>query len=391
MSTKDSCPVCTSQDTSNFLNRRQVPVHQNMPMKDWASAKTMERGDLTLFVCNACGFIYNQSFEESKMRYSSDYDNSQNYSTVFDSYLNELMESVLSKIQNENCQIVEIGCGKGDFLKRLVNKSPNITGYGFDPSYEDADSEINDRITFIKDFYSEKYANITADIVICRHVIEHVADPIGLLRLVRHALNSSPNAKLFFETPTVEWILKNQIMYDFFYEHCSYFTANSLTTVFQLTGFHVDRVSHVFSGQYLWLEASMGKSPTIHTANGSNQIQLLAQNFADKETALLNQWRANLSELSSEIIVVWGAGAKGVTFANLLDPQCEKIRYIVDINPKKQGRFLPGTGHQIIDYRDLESEQDTIVFIVMNGNYKDEIEKLLRNSGLRYTILLFEN
>ena len=85
-------------------------------------------------------------------------------------------------------------------------------------------------------------------------------------------------------------------------------------------------------------------------------------------------------------VAIWGAGAKGVTLANLLDPLRERIACVVDLNPAKQGRFLPGTGHPIIGPHELE-EFEVRTALVMNANYAQEIEALLRERDLRIELV----
>ena len=80
---------------------------------------------------------------------------------------------------------------------------------------------------------------------------------------------------------------------------------------------------------------------------------------------------------SKKNISIWGAGAEGVTFANLVDPSCSLISYLIDINPNKQGHYIPGTGHQIINYKDIK-KYDVDSVILMNQNYFDENGKEIR-------------
>lgn len=84
-------------------------------------------------------------------------------------------------------------------------------------------------------------------------------------------------------------------------------------------------------------------------------------------------------------VALWGAGAKGATVSHLLDPQRELIRCIVDLNPQKQGRYIAGTGHPIVDYSRLASF-GVRTAILMNPNYRAENERLLRESGISVTL-----
>ena len=219
-----------------------------------------------------------------------------------------------------------------------------------------------------------------------RGVIEHIADPIQLLRTIRQTLASAPHARVFFETLCVDWILYNQVIWDFFYEHCSYFSAQSLTTAFKIARFHVERVDHVFGEQYLWLEATFATENPAITKQPTN-IPALARQFAIAENQRVSSWRARIAALAAQQgIALWGAGAKGVTFANLVDPDCTQITGVVDMNPQKQHQYIPGSGHPIVDYREL-ARLGVTAALVMNPNYRQEIAQLLEQANLQIELI----
>ena len=82
----------------------------------------------------------------------------------------------------------------------------------------------------------------------------------------------------------------------------------------------------------------------------------------------------------SETAVVWGAGSKGVTFLNLMNAT-DVITHVVDINPRKQGMFVAGTGQPIIGPEQLTEVKPDLV-LIMNPLYKDEIANQVRSLGL---------
>ena len=382
------CPVCDSNLIVPFLVRSSVPVHQNLVMADRISAREINRGNLTLAVCEDCGFIFNQDFDGSKLSYGKEYDNTQTYSPSFESYICELARTLIYDKNIQNCSVVEVGCGKGSFLRKLVESEEwGNTGYGFDPSYVGAETIFDGRLKFEKRYYDSECANIHADVVVCRHVIEHIPDPLSLLFSVRQALVHSPNARVFFETPCVEWILRNQVIWDFFYEHCSYFTAESLATAFEVSGFQVKSVDHIFQGQYLWLEATIS-SPEPAVTKQPAFISTLAKQFATSENELINKWEIKIQKLANQgKVALWGAGAKGVTFANLIDPDRKWIDCIIDLNPNKQGKYIPGTAHPIVSYHDI-AERGITTAILMNPNYHEENLVLLKASNLNIDLLV---
>ena len=112
-----------------------------------------------------------------------------------------------------------------------------------------------------------------------------------------------------------------------------------------------------------------------------NDIYALTTLFGNSERQNLEKWKQNLNKLSKKgKIAIWGAGAKGVTFCNLIDPTSKMINCVIDLNPNKQGKYIPGTGHSIIDYSELQSRNITSI-ILMNPNYNDEVKELLQKSN----------
>lgn len=381
-----ACPICTGTRLRPFLRRLQAPVHQNLVMMSQEAARTVTRGELDLAVCEACGFVFNQAFDLSRLSYGEDYDNTQSYSAYFDAYLDGLVRDMVECQGVRNCTIVEVGCGKGHFLKKLVSYSgANNTGYGFDPSYVGPLTDLAGRLQFRACYYDQSCTDFAADVVVCRHVIEHVPEPLAILRSVRSALESSPKARVFFETPCVEWIFRHRVIWDFFYEHCSLFTAQSLGVVFRRAGFAVERVKHIFGGQYLWLEAR--SAAVDEDVSAAIQTVSLAAAYAADEQQLRKTWLARLDDLRQKgKVALWGAGAKGATFANLIDPDCTLVDCVIDLNPNKQGRFIPGTGHPIVAPADL-SMRGVRSAILMNLNYREENLQRLAEASIELNLV----
>ena len=382
MNKQTTCQICGSWSITTFLERKQVPVHQNVIIQTEGSAKEVNRGNLILGVCETCGFIFNQDFQPSKLSYGGLYDNSQMHSRIFDEYVCDLARYLMSDKKVQNCRIVEIGCGKGFFLRKLVGaEGAGNIGYGYDPSYVGPLVDCEGRLRFETRYYGARDAEVPADVIICRHVIEHVADPVNLLRTIKTSLGKVGDGRVFVETPCVEWILRNQVIWDLLYEHCCYFSAGSLRTAFEIAGLEVDSIGKVFGGQYLWVEARVATKQGTFAKNGSF-ITDLAKQFGKSDGMLRNFLSRKLRELAGKGgIALWGAGGKGVTLANLLDPECKWISCVVDLNPNKQGCYLPGTGHPIIGYKEL-GKYGVSMAILMNPNYGDENRSLLRESGL---------
>jgi SAM-dependent methyltransferase len=381
------CPVCSSDGLRIFLTRHQVPVHQNFICADREQARAMQRGTLEMAACGRCGFVFNAAFEPELLAYGEQYENSQMFSHGFDEYVNGLVHRIVAECGNRPRHVIEIGCGKGEFLRRLASSpTANISGAGFDPAYRGPESELDGRLTFHREFFRREHMQSSSDIVVCRHVIEHIADPMKFLEAVREALGNARSTRIYFETPCADWILDNGVVWDFFYEHCSLFSRKSLVVAFQQANFEVVSVERVFGDQYLWLEARPTDTSTVPHIDTSETAQKAVefQTVADRGLAA---WRQSLREiLKRGPAVVWGAGAKGVTFCNLVDPDGTLLAGVVDINPTKQGGFLPGTGHPILSPEQL-ADREVVSALVLNPNYREEIAAQLQQLGLATTVV----
>jgi hypothetical protein len=340
--------------------------------------------------CSDCSFVFNDVFDPSLLSYGAHYDNTQTHSPAFGEYVDGLVKHLVQERGVRDSAVVEVGCGKGDFLRRLVTyPGAGNCGLGFDPTYEGPDVDLEQRLEFHRCFYDERCTQYPADAVVCRHVIEHVEQPLTLLRAVRKALDRSSHARVFFETPCVDWILHNQVLWDFFYEHCSLFSENSLTTAFQQAGFNVVSVRHVFQGQYVWLEAQPAPANELSPAGPALEVTTMAAALTYQQTrnVRVQTWTERLTELREQGgVALWGAGAKGVTFANLCDAQAQILDCVIDVNPNKQGRFLAGTGHPIIGPHELPSHELAAV-LVLNPNYLSEVRTSLAEHGHSYPVV----
>ncbi|RMH07434.1 MAG: methyltransferase domain-containing protein, partial [Nitrospirae bacterium] len=341
-----------------FLELKELPIHCNLLWSSREEALKAPKGDIHLAYCQACSMIYNVAFDPTQMNYAPGYETSLHFSQHFQSYASELAHQLVERYNLVGKTIIEIGCGRGEFLSLLCERGRN-RGIGFDPSYEKGKGErqIAEHVTIIEDVYSERYAKYKADFVCCRHVLEHIYEPRNFLAQLRAMVKDQPETVLFFEVPNAMYTIKDGGIWDIIYEHCSYFSAPSLTRLFAEIGLEVLRFYEMFGGQFLCIEASLkgGKMSDSHVPQGElcrdhqSCLQSSVPLFAERYRKKVNGWRDTLRHLAGkgERILVWGAGSKGVTFLNTVQ-ESKSIEYVVDLNPHKQGRYIPGTGQKVI-------------------------------------------
>lgn len=389
-----NCPSCGGVALRPFYQVSHVPVHSVLLLETRAKATAYPTGDINLAVCQDCGFITNIAFDGTKQEYSAPYEGTQSYSATFNAFHQRLAEGLIERYDLHNKEIIEIGCGQGEFLILLCELGQN-RGIGFDPAYDNRRPAgiQSDRVTFIADFYSEAYTRYHADFVCCKMTLEHISETAEFVSRVRRSIGDRLETTVFFQVPNARYVLGDVAFWDVYYEHCSYFDANALTHLFERCGFQVLDTRTEYDDQYLVIEAKpvLGQ-PTSTKFSSAAVTELLAEVtlFERQAAAQRDQWDTLLAtwETEGKRVVIWGGGSKGVAFLTALKNN-DVIAYAVDINPNKHGTYMAGTGHEIVGPATMASYQPHVI-IVMNPIYCTEIRQTLDKLGVGAHLLAID-
>lgn len=386
-----SCPNCNSKGLSIFYAVDDIPVHSCLLMSSRAEALEYPRGDLQLGFCLSCGFITNTRFNPSVHNYSTQYEETQGFSACFNAFAESLGQKMIDRYNIHNKTILEIGCGKGQFLTLLCQLGDN-RGIGIDPTYvpERNPDCTASRIEFIQDFYSEKYTHLKADVICCRHTLEHIALTLEFMQTLRRAIREQSDTLVFFELPDVTRALREGAFWDVYYEHSSYFTAGSLARLFRASGFEIDDLYLDYNDQYIIITAYPAGGLTPVSLDLENDMEPLTQaveQFKEKCVGRIDYWRNTISQIiaNGQKVVIWGSSSKGVAFLTTLK-LTDSIKYVVDINPYKHGKNMPGTGQEIVSPQFLAQYKPQKI-IVMNPIYCDEIQQDLDRLNVKADLL----
>lgn len=357
-----NCPLCASENLRTVFEVKGMPVFPNMVFPTQTIAQNAPKGDMTLAVCDDCGFVLNRTFEEALLRFDGKYDNEQKHSAYYQNYLKSIIQILRNEVPDFK-KTAEIGCGKGHFLEMLLQEGFEAIGY--DPSY------IGDNPAIVKDYFSEKYSTQNADLLVLRHILYTVLNPFELLHTIAKA--NHYKGKIYIEVLDFEWICKNSSFCDICYEQVVYFTKDSLSAFFEKS-----TVGNTFGGQYIYLIADLAdlrKTYLPAPAGGA----YLKPDFEEKTA----QYRKMAQE--NQPLVVWGAGGKGVSFTHLVANAESPIAYLIDINPDKQNQYIAPQGQAVLaPEKAIEQtgfEAHTI--FVVNPNYLDEIKGSLPNPNTK--------
>jgi hypothetical protein len=375
-----------------FHQVRSVPSNSCILLDSREEAAAYPQGDIRLGFCPQCGFISNTAFDPRLTEYSGRYEETQGFSPTFNAFHRALAERLIDRYDLRGKDVIEIGCGKGEFLMLLCELGEN-RGVGFDPGVhaDRIQGAAAGRVRFIPDFYSERYAHYQGDFLACKMTLEHI-HPVGdFVAQVRRAIGDRLETNVFFQIPDATRILRDCAFEDIYYEHCSYFSPGSLARLFRVQGFEVLNLTTEYEGQYLTIEARPVKPPVDQVplpkerdlATVSALVEVFPQRFEQKR----KEWQHRLRRYGEEgrKVVLWGAGSKAVAFLSTLSTG-DVVGYGVDINPHRQGHYLPGSGLPIVAPSFL-TEQRPDVVIVMNPVYRSEISDQLGAMGLNPEIV----
>jgi hypothetical protein len=358
-----------------LLRRERLPVMQNVSYPTRAAAVASPCAPFELGGCSNCGFLFNSIFDPKLFSYDVEYDNHVE-SRAFERYYKSLAAMLIRRFDLEaGGTVYDIGCGQGTFLKVLCALAPSLRGIGIDPSCVPYDSG---NVTLIQDVFSKELIGPDAKLVLLRHVLEHIEQPVEFMTQLGAV---APRAPIYVEVPETGWIFSKGAFWDFCYEHCNYFVPQTLRQTLCFAGLEVHEQTPCFEGQYQSAICSVGtpKEPLNPTA-----LLQAARDYAASESVYFGKVRSSLSEAAQQgPCAIWGMATKGVVVATMLPEGL--LQGGVDSNRRKQGRFAPGSGLEIHDPNWLAQFGEKITAFVMNPNYLDEIRQQLAelNVGAR--------
>lgn len=375
-----TCPCCRSCNLKSFYKQDSVPVNSVVVIENRNHALSYPEGDIELFGCEQCGFVNNQHFDPDLVTYDDSYEETQGFSSTFQKYQSDLAEELISTCDIRNKYVVEIGCGKGEFLNAICSLGNN-RGLGYDPVFDPIRISLPTNVVVKKTMFDSNESLENADLVCCIMTLEHVFRITELIADIRTSIGDSAT-KLYFQVPNAERIFNLGAFHDIYYEHCSYFTENSLRQLFSHTGFKVIEISQRYQGQYLGLLAE----PTTKADNDiayrpnypSQPLATWGANLIQKREAMNNI--ISESKQNGESIALWGGGSKAVSLLNILN-QPTWIDIVIDINPRKHNTFLPGTGHKVVNV-DYLINNNIGLLIIMNPIYEIEIQNQISSMNI---------
>lgn len=388
-----SCPACGAPAADPFFEVTGLPVHGTAVLPTPEQARAVPVGDQVLVLCERCGMVFNRDFDESLLDYTGAHEESQHHSPRFAAYAAEITADWVARFGLGGGHVVEVGCGSGDFAAELLGAGVGrVTG--IDPHFtpDRISSEMAGRLVAVPEWFAAEQVEPGTVALVCRHTLEHIPALAAFGAELVGGMGRGGTRTLLAEVPDLGRILAEGAFWDLQYEHCSYFTPATMSGFLTGLGFDDVAVRTTYADQYVVAEAALGPGPAPGPVPADvDALRTACRDFADRVAAQVAHWRDWLGTRAAagDDVVVWGGGAKGLTFLNVVATGAADgaVQAVVDINPGLQGHYMGGLGLPIRAPKELIAAPPRAV-VLMNPVYAGEVRSTLDDLGLTSTELL---
>ena len=356
----NKCKVCKRE-----LPLKPIIEFENMPsvaqyFPDASSLKKDRGISLNVFQCEGCGLL---QLTSKAVPYYKEVIRAAAISDEMIGFRKRQFEDFIEKYALKGKKIIEIGCGRGEYLQ-VMNQFP-VDAYGLESSAESVKACAGAGLNAIQGFVNQdRYSLPTApfDAFYMLSFFEHLPHPNTVLRGISNLLTADGVGLI--EVPNFDMMLQKNLFSEFMADHLLYFSRDTLTTVLKLNGFEVLELGTVWHDYILSAVVRKRK-----------QLELSA--FLQNRARITCEIEKFVSRFGDNKVAVWGAGHQALAVLALVNLS-GRIKYVVDSAKFKQMKFTPATHIPIVAPERLQSDPMDAV-IIMAAGYSDEIAKILRN------------
>ena len=385
-----TCDACAEATLAPFADLGDIPVLCGVHWADPEAAEASPVGRMVLAYCPSCAYVRNVAFDPAVMVYDTTMDTNLHHSPAFQAFSADLVKHLADRYPLSGKRVLDVGCGQGEFLRELCHTA-GCAGVGYDAMYAGPEGPDASGAEFHSGYAPRGAGLPEFDMVTSRHWFEHIDDPYEFLVDLRQRAGTRP-VYGYLEVPDACYDLSTA-GWEVIYPHVSYFDAYSLVRIVQRAGWRVEDTGTLFGGMFRFIEMSAnvdgdrkGTEPVPGPADRARQLAAVAT-FRERHEAERAAWRQRIGELVERGArpVLWGAGSRGVQFLTFADAD-KRLAAVVDVNPRKWGRYLPVTAHRVDPPETLSALKPQAV-IITNPSYRNEIAADLKRLGVEAELL----
>lgn len=354
-----NCRVCGRPFFKEPLLR-----YENMPMAaqhfpDESSIQQDRGGKLTVCQCSNCGLV---QLSEPPVPYFRDVIRAAAVSVPVRTFKTGQFARLVEKYSLHNKKVIEVGCGKGEFLS--LWKDLGVEAHGLEHAEAAVDFCRNQDLDVTQGYIASnehRLPNGPYDAFTLLMFLEHMPDPNASLCGIRN--NLAEGAVGLIEVPNFDMAVRNRLFSEFIGDHLLYFTRETLYFTLQLNGYEV-------------IECSESRDDYVLSAVVRKRKATDLLEFSSAQSNLTAELEAFIDRFPPRSVAIWGAGHQALALISLAGI-AGKIKFVVDSAPFKQGRFTPASHLPIVPPEALETSPISAI-IVMAASYSDEVAEIFR-------------
>jgi len=382
------CRHCNAE-----LNLPLIDLGSAPPSNAYLTEQTMCMPEkwfpLRVLVCTECWLVQTEDYAGAEELFSADYAYFSSFSSSWLQHAQNYATEMTDRFNlNSTSCVVEVAANDGYLLQYF--KANNIPCLGIEPTASTAAAARSKGIEIIEDFFGTRLAESIvsqgrqADLTAANNVLAHVPDINDFVS--GFALLLKPAGVATFEFPHLLQLVKENQFDTIYHEHFSYLSLTSVKRIFANNGLNIFDVeelpTHGGSLRVFAQRLDSGNHPissrvkdilTSEATAGIRTSEFYAgfQKKADKVKDDFISFLINAKH-SGKRVVAYGAAAKGNTLINYAGIRPDLIPCVVDRNPAKQGKYLPGSRIPVVDESYIHSEKPDYV-VILPWNLRNEV------------------
>ena len=399
-----ACRNCGNHALSLIIDLGASP-HSNAYIRETALDSGETWYPLAVYRCAKCHLVQTSSNIDGKQLFHDEYAYFSGYSSTWIAHAHRYSIQIQKYFSTQTqLTAVEIASNDGTFLEHLEQQGFEVLG--IEPTRSTAEVAQKKGIKTIREFFGVELAEqlkadgVSPALMVANNVLAHVPDINDFIKGFQILLADSGIAT--FEFPLVSNLIEKNQFDTIYHEHFSYLSVTAATAILQKNGlipFRCELIdTHGGSARIFVQKIATGVHPVDKSVADMTRLEEkkgvksrdFYSNFASRcigiKYALLNLLLKIRSE--NKTVVAYGAAAKGNTLLNYCGIRPDLISYVVDLNPNKQGMYLPGSRIPIVAEKKLPQTKPDYI-LILPWNLKDEISEQLtyvREWGARFII-----
>lgn len=356
---------CYCRACSSCLPIKDLISYKNMPKSaqvfplsvDLAEDKGI---DIILKECPYCGLVQAVG---APVPYYKDVIRAIAVSDEMKAFRTRQFSEWIRKYHLNGKRVIEIGCGKGEYLTLL--EQAGLEAVGLEHNEESVtEAQKNGHIVY-SGFIEDERTRIEGspyDAFFCFNYLEHLPEPGLFLKGI--ANNLADDSYGLIEVPNFNMMIERSLYSEFIQDHLSYFTKDSLSNLLSNCGFEILSLGEIWY-DYI-ISATVRKRRPIDIRGMIERRSLLKKSVEDYLTRCRN---------NGDRIATWGAGHQALANLSLLE-MTGYIECVIDSAIFKQNKYTPATHLPIVGPKVLEAGNINVV-IIMAGGYSQEIAGIM--------------